>query len=58
MTTQQAIEHFGSHKALAQFLDIYPQSIYQWGEYPPRGKQYELQVRTQNALKAEIEGEE
>ena len=55
MTTQEAIDHLGGIKQLAQFLDIYPQAIYNWGEYPPRGKQYELQVRTNGELQVESE---
>jgi hypothetical protein len=27
--------------------------IYQWGEYPPLARQYELEVRTEGALKAD-----
>lgn len=53
MTTQEAIDYFGGEKKLAGFLDIYPQAVRKWGEYPPKGKQYELQVRTNNELKAE-----
>lgn len=53
MTTQDAITHFGGVKPLAFFMDVYPQTIYQWGEYPPIRAQYELEVRTKGALKAE-----
>jgi hypothetical protein len=53
MTTQEAIAHYGSVKALAAELNIYPQVCYQWGDYPPMGRQYELEVKTGGALKAE-----
>ena len=53
MTTQEAIEHFGSVKKLADALGIWPQVIYTWGEAPPMARQYELEVKTQGALKAD-----
>ena len=53
MTTQQAIDFFGGLKYLAQALDLYPQAIQHWGEYPPNGRQYELEVKTYGKLKAE-----
>lgn len=53
MTTQQAIDHYGSVKALAEALNIWPHVIYRWGEHPPMARQYELQVKTKNKLKAE-----
>jgi hypothetical protein len=53
MTTQQAIMHYGSIKALADALGIWPQVIYRWGDNPPMARQYELQVKTNNALKAD-----
>ena len=53
MTTKDAITWAGSAKKLADFLEIWPQTVYQWEEYPPRAKQYELEVRTNGELKAE-----
>ena len=53
MTTQQAIDYYGSIKALADAIGVWPQVIYRWGEYPPMPRQYELQVKTKNKLKAE-----
>ena len=53
MTTQEAIEHYGSVKKLADALGIWPQVIYTWGEAPPMARQYELEVKTQGALKAD-----
>lgn len=53
MKTQEAIDYYGSLKKLADELGVWPQVIYQWGEYPPAGRQYELEVKTSGALKAE-----
>ena len=53
MTTQEAIEHFGSVKKLADALGIWPQVIYTWGEAPPMARQYELEVKTGGTLRAD-----
>jgi hypothetical protein len=53
MKTEEAIAHFGSLKKLADVLDVWPQVIYQWGETPPMGRQYELEVKTEGLLKAD-----
>ena len=53
MKTQQAIEFYGGKKQLADALGVWPQVIYQWGDYPPVARQYELQVKTDGALVAE-----
>lgn len=53
MKTEEAIAHYGSLKKLADALDVWPQVIYQWGEAPPMSRQYELEVKTQGALKAD-----
>ena len=53
MTTQEAIDHYGSVKKLADALGIWPQVIYTWGEKPPMARQYELEVKTAGALKAD-----
>lgn len=53
MTTKEAIDHYGSIKKLADSLGIWPHVIYRWGDTPPRARQYELEVRTKGALKAE-----
>lgn len=52
MTTQEAINHYGSLKRLADALGVWPQVIYQWGEHPPMARQYELEVKTNGMLKA------
>lgn len=53
MTTQQAIVYFGGLKKLADCLGVWPQVIYRWGEYPPIARQYEIEVKSEGALKAE-----
>lgn len=55
MKTEEAINFFGGKKQLADALGVWPQVIYQWGEYPPLARQYELQVKTDNALLAETD---
>lgn len=54
MKTEEAIEFFGGKKQLADALGVWPQVIYQWGEFPPVARQYELQVKTKDALLAEV----
>ena len=53
MKTEEAIAYFGSLKKLADTLDVWPQVIYKWGDTPPMGRQYELEVKTAGALKAD-----
>jgi hypothetical protein len=55
VTTEEAIEHFGSLKKLADALGIWPQVIYKWGQRPPMGRQYELEVKTNGVLRADHE---
>ena len=53
MKTSDAIAHFVTGSELARQLDIRPQAVYQWGEYPPRLQQLEIEALTKGALKAE-----
>lgn len=53
MTTQEAIAYFKTQTALARALCIRPAAVSQWGEYPPRLRQLELQQVTRGRLKAE-----
>jgi hypothetical protein len=56
MTTQDAIDYFdGSINKLAGFLDVHTGTIHAWGERPPPGRQFELEVRTDGAIKADRE---
>lgn len=51
MTTNQAINYFGSITALARALHIRPQSIHQWGAYPPPLRQWQLASLSHGELK-------
>lgn len=53
MKTREAIEYFGSVKALADALGCWPHVIYRWGDHPPKARQYEIEVKTGGKLKAE-----
>jgi hypothetical protein len=53
MKTQKAIDHYGGIRALAEALDVTIPAIYQWGEYPPGGRQLQLQAISGQKLKAE-----
>jgi len=52
MKTTAAVDHFGSIRALADALEITPQAVYQWGEHVPAGRDFQIEVLTQGALKA------
>lgn len=51
MTTEEVLAYFGGVKKTAMFLEVWPQTIYQWGAHPPLSKQYEIQVRTNSGLR-------
>lgn len=53
MTTKEAINHFGTKRQLAEAIGIWPHSIFRWGEYPPLARQYELEIKSGGALRAE-----
>lgn len=53
MKTADAIRHFGNVAKLADALGITPQAVYDWGEFLPRGRAFELQVLTEGALKVD-----
>ena len=55
MTTQEAIDFYGNVKKWADALGVWPQVIYAWGERPPKGRQYELEVKTEGTLKGDRE---
>ena len=55
MKTQDAIDHFGGILPLATFLGIWPHNISRWGEEVPESRAYELEVRTNGALKAKAD---
>ena len=51
MKTNEAIDYFTSKRQLAFALDISPQAISGWGEYPPVLRQYQIQDITKEELK-------
>lgn len=54
MKTQDAIHHFGTQSALKKALNLKArQTIHAWGEFPPIGRQYQIEVLTEGRLKAE-----
>jgi len=53
MTRSEAIRFFGSQAALAKSLGIGRASVNNWGEQIPLGRQYQLEVLTGGALKAD-----
>ena len=53
MTTKEACDYFGGPKKLADLLGVWPQTIYQWGDYPPKGRQHELKTLSHGHLKVE-----
>jgi hypothetical protein len=55
VTTNEAIQFFGSLKKLADALGIWPQVIYRWGDRPPMARQYEIEVKTEGKLRADHE---
>lgn len=52
MTKEQAIEYFGSGAELARRLGCQRQSVHGWREIPI-GRQYQIEVLTEGALKAD-----
>ena len=48
MKTQDAVELFGGHKALADALGIWPQAIYKWGENVPDLRRYQIEEIVRN----------
>lgn len=52
MKKSDAVAYFGNPTKLARALDITPQSVYQWGEFVPKGQAAILQLITKGKLKA------
>ena len=50
MKTLDAVQHFGSRRAIADVLGISRQAVYAWGQYVARGAAYRLQVMTGGRL--------
>lgn len=54
MTTQEAIDHWGSAVKLADALGLTRDAIYKWGEYPPNETQYKIMVLSGGVLSVTI----
>ncbi len=54
MNKAEAIKHFGSSTELAKALGVSKATISQWGESPPIGRQFQIQVITKAKLKAHV----
>lgn len=52
MKKQAVINHFGSVKGVADALGITVQSVYEWPEDIPLGRQYQIELLTKGKLKA------
>lgn len=53
MKTKDAINFFGSRKALADALGIDRSAMHHWGEDVPELRQYQIEVLSNGALKAD-----
>lgn len=54
MRKSEAIAYFGGNiSALARALDIDQSTVYSWGEFPPGGRQLQLEKITKRVLRAE-----
>ena len=53
MKSIDAVNHWGSQKALADALGIQQPSVAAWGDYPPAMRQLQIEVKSGGALKAE-----
>lgn len=50
MYTDDAVQHFGGRRQLAEALGISRQAVEQWGKLVARGMAYRLQVMTAGKL--------
>lgn len=48
--TDDAVKFFGTAADLAERLGISPQAIYQWGEFVPERRVYQIHVLSDRAL--------
>lgn len=44
MRTDEAVEIFGTQKALAAAIGISPSAVYQWGEFVPKPRQQSVRL--------------
>lgn len=53
MKTQDAINHWGSQKAVAEALGLKQPSVAAWDEFPPALRQLQIEAKTGGLLRAE-----
>ncbi len=53
MKKAEAVKHFGSPSKLADALGITLQAVGQWGDTVPLSRQYQIEVLTAGALRAD-----
>lgn len=53
MRKEEAVNFYGSQSALARALGIAQASVAGWGDYPPGGRQLQIEKLTKGKLKAE-----
>lgn len=53
MTTKEAINFYGSRRAIAAQLTISYEAVRRWGKYPPLDRQFQLEVLSNGKLKAD-----
>lgn len=44
MTTQEAVDFFGSVTSLSSAMGLTRDAVYKWGKYPPNETQYKIMV--------------
>ena len=54
MTTQDVLDYFQTHGAIAKALGITQSAVSQWDDRPPMLRQYQIQVLTQGGLRADV----
>lgn len=58
MTTEQVIKHFGGAAKVAEALCIGRSAVSQWGDEPPLGRQFQIEIITDGQLKASTQKEQ
>lgn len=53
MTKKDVIKWFGSEKAVADALGLWPQAVYKWPEQIPKLRQFQIERLTKGELKAD-----
>lgn len=55
VTTQDAIKHFGTQLGVANALGMAQSSVAEWGKFPPKLRQIQLEHVTRRELRAETD---